>query len=142
MPIETRYVDDQGVLLILWDGRVTREEWEAVARDQLTDESGWHNGRRRLIDLSTCDPSALRVTDIDELVGLWRRNMSAIAGRRQAIVAPLAWDLAVEFARQSQPLGATTIVFDHLEPAARWLRVDHDAVRTALVAMRAELHAR
>lgn len=141
MGISTRYVESDDVLVIVWDGAVSLGQWEEVARVQLSDESTWRQGRRRLIDLTTFVPSELNTTDVAHIVALTRARIRSVAGRRQAIVAPSAWDLAREFAHQSEQLGATTIVFDRIDPACAWLGIDPASVHPVLVELRAALRA-
>jgi hypothetical protein len=139
MGIATRYVESDDVLAIVWDGVVTLADWEHAVRAQLDDPSTWRQGRRRLVDLTTCDPSALDTSSVQYIVEITRERVASVAGRRQAIVAPYAWALATDFAARSTQLGATTIVFDHIDAACAWLGVDPAAIRPILTVLRADL---
>jgi hypothetical protein len=86
-------------------------------------------------------PIAIGVSDIEVVLAFGRERIHHVAGRRQAVVAVLAWDLAQEFARRSTELGATTIVFDRLEPACAWLGVDPAAARPVARELRAALRS-
>ena len=141
MGIASDYVESDDVLVIVWDGQVSGAEWKQNVGERLEDDPAWPRGRRRLIDLTTLDPSAIGVSDIEVVVAFGRERIHHVAGRRQAVVAVLAWDLAQEFARRSTELGATTIVFDRLEPACAWLGVDPAAARPVARELRAALRS-
>jgi hypothetical protein len=140
--IASDYVESDDVLVIVWDGQVSGAEWKHNVGEQLEDDPAWPRGRRRLIDLTTLDPSEITVSDIEVVIAFGRERIHYVAGRRQAVVAVLAWDLAQEFARRSTELGATTIVFDRLEPACAWLGVDPATARPVARELRAGLRAR
>ena len=52
-----RYIESEDLLVTVWHGPVTWEEWEAVARRQVGDPA-WSGGQRRLTDARTADTSA------------------------------------------------------------------------------------
>lgn len=141
MGIASDYVESDDLLVIVWDGQVSGAEWKQNVGQQVADDPAWPRGRRRLIDLTTLDPSEINSSDIEVVIAFGRERIHAVAGRRQAVVAVLAWDLAQEFARRSTELGATTIVFDRLEPACVWLGVDPAAARPVARQLRARLRA-
>jgi hypothetical protein len=140
--IASDYVETDDVLVIVWDGQVSGAEWKQNVGKRLDDDPAWPRGRRRLIDLTTLDPSEITTSDIEVVIAVGRERIHHVAGSRQAVVAVLAWDLAQEFARRSTELGATTIVFDRLEPACAWLGVDPASARPVARQLRAELRAK
>lgn len=141
MGIASLYVDDEDVFVVVWDGTVSGEEWARVVDEQLNDDPAWPRGRRRLIDVTTFDPSELTADDIAAVIASARERIHTVAGRRQGVVAAHAWDLAREFAERSTALGATTIVFDRLDDACAWLHVDPAVVRPVVAQLRSELRA-
>lgn len=141
MGIASDYVESDDLLVIVWDGQVSGAEWKQNVGERVDDDPAWPRGRRRLIDLTTLDPSELSSNDMEVVIAYGRERIHHVAGRRQAVVAVLAWDLAQEFARRSTELGATTIVFDRLEPACAWLGVDPASARPVARQLRAELRA-
>lgn len=141
MGIANVYVEADDLHVIVWDGPVSGADWQHNVGVQTGNDPAWPRGRRRLIDITTLDPSALSTNDIETVIAYGRERIHQAAGRRQAIVALTAWDLAQEFARRSSELGATTIVFDRLDAACRWLGVDVDAARPVVASLRGELRA-
>lgn len=139
MGIANLYVDSDDLHVIVWDGTVSGADWKQNVGDQTMSDPAWPRGRRRLIDLTTLDPSELSSNDIETVIAYGRERIHEVAGRRQAIVALTAWDLAQEFARRSSELGATTIVFDRLDAACRWLSVDVAAARSIAANLREKL---
>ena len=139
MGIASVYVEPGDLLVVIWDGKISLAEWEQAVRGQLDDESGWRQGRRRLVDLTTADVSELESADVKHVVETTAQRIQSVGGRRQAIVTTVDWDLANEFARRSTQIGALTIVFDRLEPACDWLGVEASVMRPYLDTLRTEL---
>jgi hypothetical protein len=139
MGIASVYVEPGDLLVIVWDGTVTLAEWQQSVSRQLEDESGWRQGRRRLVDITTADVSELEPADVKHVVETTVPRIRSVAGRRQAIVTTLDSNLANEFAQRSTQIGALTIVFDRLEPACAWLDVEASAMRPYLETLRTEL---
>jgi hypothetical protein len=142
MGIASVYVDSDDLLVIVWHGRVSGAEWKQNVDAQLGDDPTWPRGRRRLIDLMSLGPSDLSSADIETVISFGRGRILD-TGSRQAVVASrawdLAWDLAGEFARRSNELGSTTIVFDRIDWACAWLGVDPDSLRPVIATLRTEL---
>jgi hypothetical protein len=141
MGIAAVYVESTDLHVIVWDAMVSGADWQQNIGGQLDQDPAWPRGRRRLIDVTTLDPSLLSSSDVDTAIAYGRERILQVAGTRQAIVATLAWDLAQDFARRSTELGATTIVFDRLDAACQWLGVDAEATRPTVAALRAQLRA-
>jgi len=137
MAIATELLSDD-VLIVVWDGLVSGDHWEAHTRQRLADDPTWPSGTRRLADITTFDPSALTSPDITTVVELLRTRTSRLVGTRMAIVASGGWELAREFERQVDRLGTTTIVFNEVKSAAKWLGIDVDVARTTITRLRAD----
>jgi hypothetical protein len=137
MTIATELLSDD-VLIVVWDGLVSGDHWEAHTRRRLADDPTWPSGTRRLADITTFDPSALTSPDITTVVELLRSRTSRLVGTRMAIVASGGWELAREFERQIDRLGTTTIVFNEVKSAANWLGIDVDVARATITRLRAQ----
>jgi len=137
MAIATELLPDD-VLIIVWDGVVSGDHWEAHTRQRLADDPTWPSGVRRLADITSFDPSALTSPDITTVVELLRTRTSKLVGTRLAIVASDGWQLARDFERQIDRLGTTTIVFNEVKSAADWLGIDVDTARATIKRLRAE----
>jgi hypothetical protein len=90
--IASGYVESDDVLVIVWDGPVSGAEWKQNVGERLEEDPAWPRGRRRLIDLTTLDPSEITASDIEVVIAFGRERIHHVAGRRQAVVAVLAWD--------------------------------------------------
>ena len=140
MGIASTYLHADDVTVAVWDGTVSGAEWERTVRQFFADDPRWPRGRRHLTDLTTFDPSELTYEDIDRVAALMREHLVNFVGRRHAIVAVLAWELARQFERRAQS-GATTIVFNNLSDACEWLGFDLARARDVTAQLRTEQRA-
>ena len=139
MGIVSEYLEVDDVTVIVWDGEVSGDEWQQFIREQAVDPR-WPRGHRRLADVTTLDPSLLSAAHVDAVGALYEERVGNVARTRQAIVAAaLAWDLARAFETHMARLGATLIVFDHVEDACNWLGIDPIATQQVLTRLRAGL---
>jgi hypothetical protein len=139
MGIASEYRDADDLLVVVWHGLVSGGEWAQFVRQRLADDPGWPNGKRRLADLTTLDPSLLSSTDVENVIPLYSARLRNLAGTRQAIVATHGWDLARDFERRIDRLGATTVVFNRVSDACEWLGIDEVAVSEVITRLRAAL---
>ena len=139
MAIASRYLDTEDLLVVVWDGRVSGEEWEGFARGRLAADPGWPRGTRRLVDVTTLDPDSLTPADVEANTDLYRDRVANMVGVRTAIVASRAWAIATEYERRIDRLGSTTIVFNYPAEACRWLGLDPDRAREVVAGLRREL---
>ena len=137
MGIASEYLVADDLLVVVWHGRVSAEEWERFVRQRLADEPGWPLGKRRLADITTLDPSLLTSDDVETVTALYRDRLRNLAASRQALVASQGWDLARDFERRMDRLGATTVVFNHVEDACAWLGIELVATRQLISRLRA-----
>jgi hypothetical protein len=140
--IASEYLEAEDLLVVVWDGMVPGEEWEAFARGRLAEDPDWPRGTRRIVDLTTLDPSSLSKADVEANASLYRDRAANMVGARTAIVASRAWEIATEYERRIDRLGSTTIVFNYLLEACGWLGVDQELVRGIVSRLRRELRAR
>jgi hypothetical protein len=141
MGITSVYLDDSDLYVVLWDGTVTGVEWEAMIYQQCADDPNWTRHRRRLVDLTTLDPSALMATDFDRIFAFVREEMGSVEGRHLALVVAADFGKAPELPHLIAPLGATSVVFSDLDAACDWLGIDAVFARRVLVELRDELAA-
>jgi hypothetical protein len=139
MAIASEYVATEDLLVVVWDGIVSGDEWDAYARNRLADDPEWPQGSRRLIDVTGLDPSALTPADAEANADLYKERGANMVGTRTAIVASRAWELATAFERRIDRLGSTTIVFNYLAEACGWLSLDPELARGIVARLRADL---
>jgi hypothetical protein len=137
--IAAEYVEADDLLVVVWHGLVSGAEWRQFVGRRVTTQESWPAGRRRLADLSTLDPSLLSTADIENVLPLYRDRIGNLIASRQAIVAALAWDLARDFERRIDGLGATTVVFDRVDDACHWLGTDPVSTRQVITTLRDSL---
>ena len=137
--IANRYYESDDLLVIVGSGRVSGDEMERFVVEQLAADPSWPQGKRRLSDITTLDPSLLTLADVVTVTALFRERLQNLAGARQAIVASQGWELAREFERYIDRLGATTVVFNRVKDACVWLGIDPVLARQRIAALRAGL---
>jgi hypothetical protein len=129
-----RYLADEDVMITVWRGAVTRDEWAALARSHRSDP-GWPPARRRLTDVMSADSRALSEADIDYVSSLYRGV--DLRDIKLAIVAGSAWKLARYTEQSLDVVGLRTIVFNTVDVACSWLGVDVFAVKRAIAELKA-----
>jgi hypothetical protein len=139
MGIASEYVEAEDLLVVVWDGTVSGDEWDAFARGRLAADPEWPRGTRRLIDVTGLDPSSLTTADAEANADLYQDRTANLVGTRTAIVASRAWEVATAFERRIDRLGSTTIVFNYLAEACGWLGLDPEPARRVVTRLRREL---
>ncbi len=140
MGIAHRHVESEDLIVTVWHGTVTWEEWATVARRQV-DEPSWSHGVRRLTDARSADTSALTPDHADAISAIYAET-GGFGEVQLAIVADDMSALAENVRRSLNALGVTTLVFNRLEVACAWLDADPDITADAIGDLRAELDAR
>ena len=135
MSISYAYVEDEDLLVTVWDGVVTFDECAAAAREHASDE-GWRRGRLRLTDTSTADAAAFVAADFNEIVKTHAANDVERWDRKLAIVAPHALEIARSAERHIRRLGVDVFVCDSVYSACVWLGVDNNIARRTIESLR------
>jgi hypothetical protein len=140
MGIAAEYSEDDDLLVIVWDGHVTWDDWEAFALQRQAEEPAAPRGRRQLADITSARLD-MAASDGEKGAGLIRDRRHLVAGTRLAIVAAAGWHHAKAYQRSLDEFGSTTIVFNELRGACTWLRVDRAIADTRIRRLRDELRA-
>ncbi len=147
MGIVYRIDQDRGLAVVVWDGRVTADEFLAHTRRLLADTEWPPREGRHLADLRSAilDRSAVSyaVEDAVDLIGTHPK----VEGLRVAIVAGDAFvqaavDAFIEtgvFERLIPGHRPLMLVFDSLNPACEWLGVDASNVGRSLQSLKTQL---
>jgi hypothetical protein len=139
--IAHRYIESEDLLVTVWHGPVTWEEWEAVARRQVGDP-GWSRGQRRLTDARTADTSALTPDHAEAIAAIYAATGAELRGTQLAIVADDMSALAENVRDSLAALRTTALIFNRLEVACAWFDVDADIAGEVIGELRAELDTR
>jgi len=138
MGIAHRDVESEALIVTVWHGVVTWDEWEAVARHQVSDPT-WSYGRRRLTDARSADTSRLTADHAEAISTIYAATGTGIGGSQLAIVADDVSTLTHNVERSLAALRVTTFVFNSIEMACVWLTADLVTVVHAISDLRAEL---
>jgi hypothetical protein len=140
MVVGIAYRIDEGLGLVLevWDGVITVDEWRTHVATILADP-----GRARctkfLTDLTTADTSTIADSDRAEIASIFASDPSNFAGTKTAAIASQEFEPSVRFGRRIEESGLNVIVFNELNGACLWLGLDTTAMRANLREMRTTL---
>jgi hypothetical protein len=139
--IAHRYIESEDLIVTVWHGPITWDEWEAVARRQVAHPAS-AAGRRRLTDARSADTSALTPEHAEAISEMYAATGLEVAGTQLAIVADDMSALAENVRRSLTALRVTVFIFNRLEVACAWLDAETDIVDEAISDLRAVLDAR
>jgi hypothetical protein len=87
MGIAAEYLETEDLLIVVWHGSISADEWERFVRDRLAETPDWPVGKRRLADITTLEPSRLSPAVVDTITDLYTDRLHNLVGSRLAIVA-------------------------------------------------------
>jgi hypothetical protein len=141
MGIGYRLDKAQGLMTIVWDGKVTTDDWRAHLR-AMFDDPDWPAGPRNLTDLRSADVSTITATDQAEIVKMYAPHVDKVRGMKSAAVAGDNFESSTEFGNQNEPPGLSLIVFNDLVTACTWLGVDKTIAQATVTDLRNELRTK
>jgi hypothetical protein len=136
--IARRVIESSELIVAVWDGAITPEEWSEVVQRQVADPSGSFR-YRRLTDARTADVSAISRAHVDDVSESFGAVPANIAGVKLAIVASAEWATAQQVEESMSRFGVTTVVFNDVHAACAWIGVDADLTLGTITELRNEL---
>ena len=130
---------DRRLVVVVWDQRVTLDQWRAHLERMFADP-GYARADAQLTDMrfSSLDASITEM-EIHRTVDTYIAERGLMARKRLAIVAGPDWDKAKLVERLIEPLNVRPIVFTNLITACTWLSLDVVEIGNALKEMRLKL---
>jgi hypothetical protein len=138
MSIGYRSIPRLGVIVEVWDGMITADQWRVHVDRYLSDPERL-SGDRNVVDLTTADATAIGDADEADIVAKYLPYTSELAQRRSAVIAAQEFKSSFEFGRRIERLGLKAIVFNELMGACTWLGLDASEVRPIIKDLRATL---
>lgn len=138
MGIARRVIESSELIVAVWDGAITPQEWAEVVRRQVAEPSD-SLGYRRLTDARTADVSAISGDDVDDVSASIDSAPGDVSAVKLAIVAAAEWATAQQVEVSMSKLGVTTVVFNDVHAACAWLGVDADLTLRTISELRNEL---
>ena len=135
MGITYRHIPQHRLIIEVWDGVITVDQWRTHLQRYLADPA-LAALDRSLVDVSTADTSLLTDADEAELVAMYVPHASDLAPMRNAVIAAREYEPSVEFGHRLERLNLNLIVFNELTGASAWLRLDPNEVRPILQDLR------
>ena len=134
------YSDRQrGIVFVVWNGKVTWDEWRQHIHQLLADPD-WRTTTRFLVDLQTVtDTSSIGDREIEEVRSVFAGDQAALEGKRAAIIALDEFRRASRFAEFIERFSRSAIVFNHLDTACLFLDIDLGEARQVLDQLRLQL---
>ena len=128
----------QGLMTIVWDGKITAADWRAHLEAMFHDPD-WPAGTRNLTDLRSADISVITAADRADVVAMYAPYADKLRGMKSAAVAGDNFDASRDFESQNEPPGLSLIVFNDLLNACTWLGIDKTAAQATVTELRQEL---
>jgi hypothetical protein len=142
MAIEYVYRKEDNLVIEVYVGDVTKEEWFTHERSQMKDAE-LQPGGKVIVDLSnaTMDESIgdAEIREFTELYGPYRE---LVAGTRVGIVAGAEFARSRVYERFAQVYGINVIVFNDVHTACTWLGVDARSAKEWIDKTRARTQAK
>jgi hypothetical protein len=138
MGVGYRLDEALGLSLVVFDGKVTGDEWRTTVLEVFADPR-WPPGRLNLTDLRTADTSALTESDRAEIFAINALHADKLVRMKSASLGSAHFDATRRFERDDHTSGLRIIAFDDLAPACDWLGVDVERVRTIIEELRVQL---
>lgn len=140
MPIASRCDTHTGLVVSVYDGDVSFDEWHDHIATVLEDPN-WRYTTGSLSDMTTATLESLRDDDERRIFSLFDTRTLRVAGRRMVFVGtPETQPVVKEIERHTlAKLGARSAAFASLLPACIWLGVDERTVETIIDELRATL---
>jgi hypothetical protein len=136
--IARRSIEEDDLIVTVWDGPVTPDEWTGFTGRHLTDP-GARVATRRLTDVRTADTSQITFDDVESNTETNSSSEVRLAGVRLAIVAQHGWGIAHLVEVSMYKLGVTTVVFNDVHSACAWLALDRSVALRVIHELRQEL---
>ncbi len=125
-------------MTIVWDGKVSVDDWRSHLREVFAD-ADWPSGTRNLTDLRSADVSTITPEDRASIVTMYAPHADKVRGMKSAAVAGDNFDVSRDFEDQKEPAGLSLIVFNDLVNACTWLGIDKPAAQATITELRREL---
>ena len=138
MSIGYRSIPRLGLIVEVWDGMITVDQWRAHVDRYLSDPERL-SGDRSVVDVTTADATAIGDLDEAHVVGKYLPHAAELGHRRSAVIAAREFGPSFEFGRRIERLGLKMIVFNELMGACTWLGLDSSEIRAQIQDLRAAL---
>jgi len=135
MGITYRHIPQHRLVVEVWDGVITVDQWRVHVQRYLSDPALTALDGS-LVDVSSADTSLLTDADEAEIVAMFVPRAFELAPMRNAVIAAREYEPSVAFGRRLEQLTLDVIVFNELTGACGWLRLDPVEVRPILQELR------
>jgi len=123
---------DLSLIVSLWDGVVTADDWRQNLERMLADPA-FSSTNVHIVDLRSADiEGTIAEQDIKDIVEFLAIHRAEIAGRKAAILAGDEFSRSSIFERLIQPYELSAAAFTFLDTACAWLGVDPGEAQQSL----------
>ena len=124
MSILHRSDGQRGIIYVVWDGRVTWEEWSKQIHIVMADPA-WQKAPYILADLrSVTDTSSISIQELDQAISFFATDPAALKVKRGAVIARDEFGKARHFADRVSRYGTSLLIFNSLDTACLFLGLD------------------
>jgi hypothetical protein len=142
MSIEYAIKSERGLVLVVWDGRVTTAAWLTHLRRLFADPQ-YGSCTLQLTDLRAAKISPkINGPAIGRVIEFVASQRTLVARKRIAIIAGADWDRPKDFEARVQEYVARAIVFNALDTACSWLGQEAAQVTREIDELRRRIRAK
>lgn len=129
-----------GLIVVVADGEVTRDDFHAFAHEQAADPK-WHAATRSITDASSAYAQPVPTETLASFAKMYAEMRSGDRPMMAAIVAGREFEQASKYGEIRSEDGSRTIAFSSLVTACTWLGVDLGTTGLAIGELRKALRA-
>ena len=142
MSIGYTCIMDKKLVVSVWDGNVTLDQWRENL-DRLLADPDFPATRINIVDMRFGHPDhTIGEGEIQQVIDFLATHQEKIAGRKIAIVAGEDFTKPKYFERLAESLLAKVIVFNFLHSACSWLGADPKETEQTMEQIRVRLRHR
>ncbi len=129
-----------GLIVVVADGEITRDDFHTFAQRQ-ADDPRWHAATRSITDASSVHAQPVRTETLASFAKMYAEMRSGDRPMMAAIVAGREFEQASKYGEIRSDDGSRTIAFSSLVTACTWLGVDLGTTGLAIGELRKEMRA-
>ena len=131
----------KNIIYIVWDGKVTAEDWLNQAQKLLA-EPDFPSISRLIVDAQTAsDTTSIGEKEIEAVAALFGTYQETLIKKRMAILANDLFGKASKFGNLVSRFGVSTVVFNRLDTACIFLALDSADTGQVLEQIRFQLRS-
>jgi hypothetical protein len=131
----------KNIIFVVWDGRVTADDWLNQA-PKLLAEPDWPHISRVIGDAQTAsDTASIGDKELEAVAALFGAHPETVVKKKVAVLANNMFGRARKFGAQLERFGTSLVVFNRLDTACMFLGIDPIETEETLEQLRLRLRS-